>query len=127
MGDFASMMTGITIVSIAVPIIITIVVLFFVFRMLGNLRKAGRQTQQLLMTGLPGTAQVIQLNDGGMRVNDNPMVNMVLQVTSQQHGTYQATVQSIIPLIKLAQVQPGQIVNVKIDPSNPQNVAIDLK
>jgi hypothetical protein len=122
-----SMMSGITIISIVIPIIITVVVLFFVFRFLGNLSKAGQATQQLLMTGVPATATVLQLEDGGMRVNDNPMVNVMLQVNSTQFGTYQAVVQSIVPMIKLAQVQPGQTVNVKVDPSNPQRVALELR
>ena len=127
MGDFMGMMGGITMISIIVPLIITGVVLFFVFRMLGNLNKAGQATQQLLMTGVPATATVMQLQDGGMRVNDNPMVNVMLQIESAQFGSYQAVVQSIVPMIKLAQVQPGQMVNVKIDPSNPQRVALDLR
>jgi hypothetical protein len=122
-----SMMSGITIISIVIPIIITVVVLFFVFRFLGNLSKVGQATQQLLMTGVPATATVLQLEDGGMRVNDNPMVNVMLQVNSTQFGTYQAVVQSIVPMIKLAQVQPGQTVNVKVDPSNPQRVALELR
>src|SRR5688500_6030750 len=127
MGDFMGMMGGITIISIIVPLVITGVVLFFVFRMLGNLNKAGQATQQLLMTGVPATATIVQLQDGGMRVNDNPMVNVMLQINSAQFGNYQAVVQSIVPMIKLAQVQPGQTINVKIDPSNPQNVALDLR
>jgi uncharacterized protein HemY len=127
MDGLTSMMSGITIISIVIPIIITVVVLFFVFRFLGNLSKAGQATQQLLMTGVPATATVLQLEDGGMRVNDNPMVNVMLQVNSTQFGTYQAVVQSIVPMIKLAQVQPGQSVNVKVDPSNPQRVALELR
>jgi uncharacterized protein HemY len=127
MDGLTSIMSGITIISIVIPIIITVVVLFFVFRFLGNLSKAGQATQQLLMTGVPATATVLQLEDGGMRVNDNPMVNVMLQVNSTQFGTYQAVVQSIVPMIKLAQVQPGQSVNVKVDPSNPQRVALELR
>jgi hypothetical protein len=127
MGDLTNMMGGITIISIVVPLIITVVVLFFVFRFLGNLNKANQVTQQLLMTGVPATATVMQLQDGGMRVNDNPMVNVMLQINSTQFGNYQTVVQSIVPMIRLAQVQPGQTVNVKIDPNNPQNVALDLR
>ena len=120
-------MNGIVIISAIVPIIITVIVFFFVFRFLGNLSKAGQATQQLLLTGIPATANVLQLEDGGMRVNDNPMVNVMLEVNSSQFGTYQTVVRSIVPLIKLAQVQPGQTVNVKIDPNNPQSVALELR
>jgi hypothetical protein len=127
MGSFTNMMGGITIISVIVPIIITVVVLFFVFRFLGNLSKANQATQQLLMTGVPATATILQLQDAGMRVNDNPQVNVMLEIDSSQFGKYQAVVQSIIPMIKLAQVQPGQMINVKIDPSNPQRVALDLR
>jgi hypothetical protein len=127
MGGLMNMMGGITIVSVIIPIVITVVVLFFVFRLLGNLNKASQATQQLLMTGVPATATILQLQDGGMRVNENPMVNVMLEINSAQFGKYQAVVQSIVPMIKLAQVQPGQMVNVKIDPSNPQRVALDLR
>ena|SRR5689334_8032941 len=127
MDGLMNMMGGITIISIVVPLIITVVVLFFVFRFLGNLNKANQASQQLLMTGIPATATVVQLEDGGMRVNDNPMVNIMLQINSTQFGNYQTVVQSIVPMIRLAQVQPGQTVNVKIDPANPQRVALDLR
>jgi hypothetical protein len=127
MTEMMNMMTGFGTIITIVSIGITVVVLFFVFRMMSNLGKANQATQQLLMTGVPATATILQLQDGGMRVNDNPMVNVMVEVNSAQFGKYQAVVQSIVPMIKLAQVQPGQMINVKIDPSNPQNVALDLR
>jgi hypothetical protein len=128
MTEMMNMMTGFGTIMTVVSIGITVVVLFFVFRLMSNLGKTNQATQELLMNGVPATATILQLQDGGMRVNDNPMVNVMVEVDSAQFGKYQAVVQGqLVPMIKLAQVQPGQMINVKINPSNPQHVALDLR
>lgn len=127
MQDLMNAMGGIGIIITIVSVGITLVVLFFVFRIVGNLQKGARANQQLLMTGEPAQATVMQLQDTGMLVNNNPMVQLVLDINSATHGSYQVAVRTLVPMIKLAQVQPGMSVGVKIDPTNKANVAVDLR
>ncbi|MCB9456426.1 MAG: hypothetical protein H6671_10615 [Anaerolineaceae bacterium] len=116
-----------TTIIIAITVIITVVVLFFVFRIMRNVSNMTRGNMQLLMTGESAQATVVSLNDAGMLVNNNPMVNLILNVEPSNRPAYQAAVRTMVPMIKLAQVQPGMKVAVRIDPTNPANVALELR
>ena len=116
-----------TIIIIAITVIITVVVLFFVFRIMRNVSNMTRGNTQLLMTGESAQATVVSLNDAGMLVNNNPMVNIILNIEPINRPAYQAAVRTLVPMIKLAQVQPGMKVNVRVDPTNPANVALELR
>lgn len=98
---------GITLLAIAIPIIFGIL----------NRRKA----QQIMATGKPGQAQILQLQDTGMRINDNPRVKVLLQVTIPGYAPYQIWKTVTVPMIRLPQVQPGAVVAVMADPAEPQN------
>jgi hypothetical protein len=129
--DIMNQVGGMTAITIGISVVVTLVILFIVFRFVGNImgsiNKAQQNTAQLLATGEPAQAKVLQLADTGMKINYDPVVQIVLEVTSPSRGTYQAQVQSLVPMIKLSQLQPGQTVQVKIDPMNPNNVAVDLR
>ncbi len=116
-----------TTIIIAITVIITVVVLFFVFRIMRNVSNMTRGNTQLLMTGESAQATVVSLNDAGMLVNNNPMVNLILNIEPINRPAYQAAVRTMVPMIKLAQVQPGMKINVRIDPTNPANVALELR
>lgn len=98
---------GITVLAIAIPILLSVL----------NRRKA----QQIMATGKPGQAQILQLQDTGMRINDNPRVKVLLQVTIPGYAPYQIWKTVTVPMIRLSQVQPGAVVAVMADPTEPQN------
>ncbi len=83
--------------------------------------RQGAKAAELMETGQQGNAQVLRLEDTGMRVNDNPRVTMLLEVQIPGHAPYQVEKTMVVPLINLPQVQPGQQVAVLADPSEPQN------
>lgn len=98
---------GITVLAIAIPILLSVL----------NRRKA----QQIMATGKPGQAQILQLQDTGMRINDNPRVKVLLQVNIPGYAPYQIWKTVTVPMIRLPQVQPGAVVAVMADPTEPQN------
>ncbi len=98
---------GITVLAIAIPIVLGVM----------NRRRA----QQIMATGKPGQAQILQLQDTGMRINDNPRVKVLLQVTIPGYAPYQIWKTVTVPMIRLSQVQPGAVVAVMADPAEPQN------
>ncbi len=121
-----NMGTAITIISVVGGIAITVIVLFFVFRMIRGLNRQFAASQAVLLNGVPATAKVLQLNDTGTTVNDNPMARLLLEVQMQNQAPYQAQVQMLIPRLKLGQIQPGMTVMVKVDPADPSKVAVAL-
>ncbi len=112
--------------SIALTLVITIATLVFVFvifrRVFGNIK----QNNQLLMSGEPAQATVIQLWDTGVMLNNNPQVGMLLEVRPANRPAYQLETKQFVSYLRLPQVQPGAVVNVRLDPSDPAKVALAL-
>jgi hypothetical protein len=120
------------IIAIAGSLIVTLVIIFFVFRMVGRVTGAiggmNQKTAQLLVSGASAQGTVTALNASGMMVNYNPVVDITLDVQPMDgSGSYTATVRQIVPSIKLAQVQPGMTIGVKYNPSNRNEIAIELR
>ncbi len=107
-----------TVVSVAVPIAI----LFFFM-------KKNAERNRLVATGLAGQATIVQVADTGMRINDQPRLQMVLDVYPMPgyaaFAPFRATHTGTIPMMALARVSPGATVPVKCDPANPVNLTID--
>jgi hypothetical protein len=79
--------------------------------------------EQLAMTGIPTTAQVLGMQMTGTMVNMNPQVMATLQVNGPQ-GPYQVQTTAIVPQMNIPQFQPGRVVNVRVNPQNPMDVAV---
>jgi hypothetical protein len=79
--------------------------------------------EQLAMTGIPTTARVMQMQQTGTMVNNNPQVMATLQVNGPQ-GPYAVQTTAIVPIMNIAQFQPGAMVNVRVNPQNPMDVAV---
>jgi len=79
--------------------------------------------ENLAMTGIPTTAQVLGMQQTGTMVNNNPQVMATLNVNGPQ-GPYQVQTTAIVPLMNIAQFQPGAVVNVRVNPQNPMDVAV---
>lgn len=118
-----------TIVLVAVggSILVTVLILFFVFRALRGVGGMGQKTAQLLVTGEPAQAKVLSLNSSGMMVNYNPVVDLILEVYPRSDMPYQVQLRTMVPSIKVPQVQPGMTVEVRFNPANRQEVALALK
>ena len=80
---------------------------------------------QLAQTGLPASAQVLAVQQTGVMVNYNPEVLATLQVTHPHTGAaYQVQAKSVVPQIAIPQIQPGAHIQVRINPTNPMDVAL---
>ena len=113
-------------ISTIAPIAITIVVLMFVFLVLRKVFSGISQNKALLTSGEPAQATVLQLWDTGVSLNDNPQVGLLLEVRPQHRPAYQVQTKSFISRLKVSQVQTGAVVAVKVDPTDPAKVALDL-
>ena len=87
---------------------------------LSDLNAGQMQAQALMATGVVGQATIGAVRDTGMTVNDNPVVELDLQVTSPSvPAPYPVTHRQMINRLQVAQLQPGASVQVRIDPMNP--------
>jgi hypothetical protein len=80
-----------------------------------------KQVDDLVAVGKPGTAKVLKLEDTGVQINNNPRVKLLLEISVPGYPTYRAQKTVTLPLINLSQVQPDSIIQVLVDPQQPQN------
>jgi hypothetical protein len=90
-----------------------------------RVRGSAAATDQLLTTGTAGSAQIVGLTQTGMYLNENPQVSMNLLITVPGMAPYAATRKEFVPLILLGRLSSGAPLAVRVDPMNPQRVAID--
>ena len=120
MPDVTSMILGTAVPIIVLTIVIIVVAMIFVRRLTGNTAA----NRALMASGETAQATVLQMSDTGMRINDNPRVSLLLEVHPANRPAYQVEVKQVISMLQASQYQPGQQLEVKIDPADPKKVVI---
>lgn len=120
-----------TIVIILFSLVVTIVPVVLVFRWIAKMKG---ENQQLLMTGVPAQARIVQVGATGLTVNDAPQLQLTLEVQPPPGAGYRgsstpfaANVRALVPVFAMARIQPGQVIAVRFNPHNPTQVAIDFR
>ena len=102
---------------------------FVLPQFLGQLKNASalvgglQAKEQLAMTGVPAVARVVQAAQTGTMVNHNPQVWFQLEVQGPQ-GVYAAQTTAVVPQLNLSQCQPGMSLHVRVNPQNPNEIAV---
>lgn len=92
----------------------------------GRKAKSGYdEAQRILTTGVSGRATIVGLNQTGIQVNDQPVVDMTLQVEAPGIAPITVTRREVVPLMLLGRLTDGRPIPVKLDPQFPESVAID--
>jgi hypothetical protein len=86
--------------------------------------KGPRLRKRLLQTGVEGHAQLMSVEQTGTRVNDQPMLRLRMLVHLPGQAPYAVVHQEIVAQIRLAQVQPGMALTVRVDPGDRRQMAI---
>lgn len=85
-----------------------------------------QQTNQILATGEAAQAKILKMWDTGATLNDNPQVGLLLEVHAVNRSPYQIETKCFVSRLRIPQVQPGAVVNVKIDRQDEAKVALEL-
>lgn len=93
-------------------------------QMLGQISEDQQKAQHLMANGRVGSAVITDVRQTGMYVNENPQVEMDLQVNVEGIPAYTTTQRQVIAQIAIPQFQPGATVPVRVDPQNPSSVLI---
>lgn len=120
-----------TILIIVFSIAATVIPIVLVVKFLG---KMSGQRQALLANGVAAQARVVQLGMTGTTINDNPLLQIVLEVQPAMAPGYRGaaapfvtSTQMLVPMIAMPRVQPGSVVPVRYSPTNPQEITIDFR
>jgi len=81
--------------------------------------------REIRQKGLPARATVVEIWDTGVTVNDDPVVGFRLEVEAVGRPQWRAETRALVSLLAIPRVQPGAVLPVRYDPSDPSRVAID--
>src|SRR5262245_15030075 len=97
--------------------------------LLGQRLSGARRAQDpLVQTGIPGDATVLSIRETGIsfRSGLETLVGFQLEVRVPGRPPYNVALEQGVPRILLGGVVPGSVVSVRVDPVDPQKVAIDF-
>ncbi|WP_205699031.1 hypothetical protein [Conexibacter sp. SYSU D00693] len=93
-------------------------------QMLGGMAAEAQKAQTLMATGRVGSATVTALRDTGASINDNPVVELDLQVSLDGQEPYAVTHRQTIARLAVPGFQPGSTVPVRVDPSDKHSLIV---
>ena len=105
-------------------VIIAVVVIGSIAMTFGQVLKGPRLRKQLMQNGIEGSAQLMSVTQTGTRVNDQPMLKLHMLVHLPGQQPYAVIHNEIVAQIRLAQVQPGISLPVRVDPKDRALMAI---
>ena len=84
-----------------------------------------RERARIWQSGLAGKARIVSVGkaSGGMNGDDN--IKFVLEVQLDNQEAYQASTRMLISRLAIPRIQPGCMIEIRVDKDNPQNVIID--
>jgi hypothetical protein len=88
-------------------------------------QKGYAEAQRVRAQGVPGQATILGMRQTGVHVNEQPQIELQLQVQDQMYGSRQVTMKEYVPLMMLGALSSGRPLPVKVDPANPNNVVIE--
>lgn len=110
---------GGTVLSIA----LTIGIAIFARRLIN---KTVGPNRGILQNGMPAQAKIVGVRQTGVMLNNQPQILFDLEVQPPGGVPYRAQAKAVIPIVNIPQFQPGVEVPVKIHPSDPTQVVMDV-
>jgi len=84
-----------------------------------------RDAQALRRTGLPGLGQITGLRQTGLSMNDQPQVEITLNVQVEGRAPYTVTRKEYVPMMLLGTLTSGAPLPVRVDPADPEDLTIE--
>lgn len=108
-------------------VVIGAIVIFSVgdiFKFLGG----GRERKRILAQGRDAQAKVISLDEASdgtvTTINDQPLVTLELEVQDSGKPPYRVKLETVISRLDVPRLQPGSMVQIKIDQNDPNKVIL---
>ena len=85
------------------------------------------ETREIQRIGVPAIAVVLEISDTGITYNDDPVIQLRVEVHRDGAAPYEAVIpKSRISRLDVPQFQPGKRVPVRVDPNDRMRLAIDV-
>ena len=83
-------------------------------------------SKAIRQAGRKASAEIIEIWDTGMTLNDDPIVGFKLRVHEAGIESYEVKTKGLVSRLDVPQIQPGRTIPVAIDPNDRTRVAIDI-
>jgi hypothetical protein len=83
------------------------------------------KSDQVLQTGIAGTATITGLTQTGVYLNENPQIGMNLLIQLPGEVPYAATHKEFVPLMLLGRLSSGAPLSVRVDQMDRSKIVID--
>src|SRR3954452_2515791 len=87
--------------------------------------RSASRTDQILQTGIAGSATITGLTQTGVYLNDQPQIRMNLLVQLPGEVAYAATHQEFVPLMLLGRLSSGAPLSVRVDQMDRSKIVVD--
>src|SRR3954452_7202536 len=87
--------------------------------------RSASRTDQILQTGISGSATITGLTQTGVYLNDLPQIRMNLLVQLPGEVPYAATHQEFVPLMLLGRLSSGAPLSVRVDQMDRSKIVVD--
>ncbi|HLM25458.1 MAG TPA: hypothetical protein VK304_00660 [Thermoleophilaceae bacterium] len=104
---------------------IWVVVAVFLIALFAFLGRRSQANERLKQEGIPGTAQILEAEQTGMYVNNQPQVKLRLRVEAHGIAPYEVHKRVTVPLIAIGALGSGRPLTVAVDPTDRDRIAID--
>lgn len=84
----------------------------------------GWREQQILEHGTEATAELLKIIDTGNRSNDNPVVQLSVEVHPEGRGPFRASIETVLSVVDLKNYEVGGQIRVRYDPEDPSQVVL---
>lgn len=83
------------------------------------------EVSRLKSEGIPGQASILSMRQTGIYLNNQPQVELTLQIETFAHSAYQAMTTEYVPLMLIGALTSGVPLPVKVDRANRDNFVIE--
>jgi hypothetical protein len=82
--------------------------------------------RRVVAAGVPGTATIIWASETDVVVDDRPVLCLDLRVEVDGVAPYDTRSWTVVPAAALGLIRPGARVGVRVDPTAPSTLSVDL-
>ena len=86
---------------------------------------AHRARGELWRNGTAARAKILDIRTKGGGLNDNPLIQFRLEVSVEDQDPYEVDTEFIVSKIRLPAIQPGEEIDIRVDPEDRQRIASD--
>lgn len=92
----------------------------------GTLFVTGAANQRVVSRGKRAKADILRIQDTGTTVNENPLVQLSLNVKPQNGAPFEADVEQVVSRLDVPRLQPGETIDVKYLPGNREVTVVEF-